>query len=433
MKEIIKIFKNFKESRKRTRKNTQKYKDILTKSAHKFLKDGKFSRKKNSKEGQFQVIDFFSGAGGMTIGFATLSKLIPGSFKMLAGLDINEEATRSYNKNFDTPALVQDIRLLTKPKELLSFLKKINYNSKKPLVIIGCTPCQGFTAYRKKNWDTRDERNDLVSIFASIAVKLDPVCIVMENVPEMFSSKYESYYQNAKRIFENAGYTVHQKVYNTASFGVPQERFRLLVVAMKKDFLLPREMYTKECFTTVREAIGDLPAIVPGESYLYDAYHHCARHKPETIGVIKSVPKNGGNRPKGIGPKCLDKVKGFSDVYGRLRWDRPSITITQYARNPASGRYVHPEQDRGLSVREAARLQSFPDDFVFSGKFDSMFKQIGEAVPPKFSCAVAANVFMELISAAPDNEERKAQENYTLKPVSNSYASMTSSIKTIKT
>ncbi|MFZ1977909.1 MAG: DNA cytosine methyltransferase [Bacteroidota bacterium] len=380
-------------------------------------------------KGYFQVIDLFSGSGGMTAGFFTLSKLIPGSFKILGGCDINEEAAQSYSKNFDAPVIVKDIRKLLNTNELETFLKSVGYDPRQPLVVIACAPCQGFTSHRKKNWDKLDSRNDLISVVARISVQIKPVCVVMENVPEVFSHKYEKYYQDTKKIFENDGYIVHQKIYNLASFGVPQERFRLLSIAMRKDFLLPEELFEQMEYVTVRDAIGSLPPIAPGETYLRDAYHVSARHKPETIKVIKAVPKNGGNRPPGIGPKCLDRVKGYTDVYGRLSWDKPSITITQYARNPASGRYVHPEQDRGLSIREAARLQSFPDEFMFFGNFDSMFKQIGEAVPPKFSCAVAASVFVELLSPPPDREQQKIQTHYTLTPVSNSYASMVAGVK----
>lgn len=430
MKNIISLFSVYKKQRKSLCGDVRAYKKLLTKATQKLLQSD-FSRKQAAREGEFQVIDFFSGCGGMTSGFAALAKLIPGSFKILAGVDISEDAVQSYSKNFGALALTKDIRKLTKPEELGAFLREVGYDSKKPLIVIGCTPCQGFTSHRKKNWDERDPRNDLVSIFARIAVQLKPECVVMENVPEMFSDKYESYYQSAKRIFKDAGYVVYQKVYNTAAFGVPQERFRLLSMMMKKDFLLPEEIYNRERFLTVKDAIGDLPEIAPGERILRDAYHVSAKHKPETIKVIQSVPKNGGNRPKGIGPKCLDKVKGFSDVYGRLSWDRPSITITQYARNPASGRYVHPEQNRGLSIREVSRLQSFPDDFLFVGKFDSIFKQIGEAVPPQFSCAVASNVLIELISVVPNSEQAEVQKNYTLKPVSNSYASMIAGVKNI--
>ena len=104
----------------------------------------------------------------------------------------------------------------------------------------------------------------------------------------------------------------------------------------------------------------------------------------------------GGSRPDGVGPKCLDKIKGFYDVYGRLSWDKPSITITQYARNPASGRFSHPEQDRALTIREAARLQSFPDGYQWEGALGENFKQIGEAVPPLLSLAIATQIALSL-------------------------------------
>ena len=112
--------------------------------------------------------------------------------------------------------------------------------------------------------------------------------------------------------------------------------------------------------------------------------------------MIAAVPRDGGNRPAGIGPKCLDKIKGFYDVYGRLSWNKPSITITQYARNPASGRFSHPEQNRGLTIREAARLQSFPDGFVWEGSLGEKFKQIGEAVPPLLALAIATKIAIKL-------------------------------------
>src|SRR5205823_10383420 len=137
-----------------------------------------------------------------------------------------------------------------------------------------------------------------------------------------------------------------------------------------------------------------------------DRMHRSAGHRKTTIKTIRAVPKNGGSRPPGVGPKCLDRIKGFSDVYGRLYWDKPSVTITHYARNPASGRFVHPQQDRGLTMREAALLQSFPMDFKFVGAFDSIFKQIGEAVPPKFSSAIAVNVLIELLSPPPQELEQ---------------------------
>jgi DNA (cytosine-5)-methyltransferase 1 len=141
------------------------------------------------------------------------------------------------------------------------------------------------------------------------------------------------------------------------------------------------------------------------------------------------VPPNGGNRPEGVGPKCLTRVKGFYDVYGRLSWDKPSITITHYARNPASGRYTHPVQDRGLTAREAARLQSFPDGFRFEGKFDDIYRQIGEAVPPLLSCGVAVNILIEYLSSKPTFAQIANNISTIELPVNNSYSSVIAGIK----
>jgi DNA (cytosine-5)-methyltransferase 1 len=152
----------------------------------------------------------------------------------------------------------------------------------------------------------------------------------------------------------------------------------------------------------VRDAIGALPAINAGEVSPGDPIHRTAGHRPETLATIRAVPRDGGNRPVDVGPDSLRRIRerqgrgGYDDVYGRLRWDRPSITITAYSRNPASGRYVHPVQDRGLSIREAALLQGFPRSYQFTGTLDEAFRQIGNAVPPTFAACLAGHVLNEL-------------------------------------
>ena len=230
--------------------------------------------------------------------------------------------------------------------------------------------------------------------------------------------------------FVKCGYIVKQNIYNAAIFGVPQERFRSIVIGMKKEFLMPTGYYSPDQYRTVRDAIGHLPKVEAGEVCASDPMHKSAAHKKSTIDVIKQVPHDGGNRPIGVGPACLDKTKGFSDVYGRLSWDKPAITITHYARNPASGRYTHPEQDRGLTAREAALLQSFPTGFEFTGKSDDVYRQVGEAVPPLLAAGVAVNVLIELISTVPTDEELKANPAPIEKPVSSSYSSVIAGIKT---
>jgi DNA (cytosine-5)-methyltransferase 1 len=381
--------------------------------------------KQFSREQIFEVIDFFCGCGGMSLGFACLFPF----FKVIGGCDIDGDAAATFRHNFNVPAIVTDVGRLTDQKGLSAFVKKLGRRDEKPLILIGCAPCQGFSAHRKKNWHKTDSRNTLVEAFASIAVKLNPECIVMENVPEILARKYWNHFEEARSIFHDAGYIVKQSIYNAASFGVPQERFRAIIIAMKRDFLLPVPLLTDPReYVTVRQAIGNLPPVSPGQT-LSDPLHRSARHHSKTIDIIKAVPKNGGSRPHGVGPKCLDRVAGFYDVYGRLYWDKPAITITHYARNPASGRFIHPEQDRGLTTREAALFQSFPYGFEFEGSFDSIFKQIGEAVPPRLACGIAASVLVELLSPPSSEKDNVDSVPCVVEPVSNSYSSVIAGLK----
>ena len=377
-----------------------------------------------------QVIDFFSGAGGMSLGFAAVNSVMP-VFDFLGGCDINEFSAKSYSINFGTPNINEDIVSLAQNKNKLNnLLNDIGFDKTKPTILIGCAPCQGFTSHRKKHWNEEDDiRNNLVTIFADIVGYINPDAFVMENVPEFLSRRYWKYFSNAKRKFTREGYVVKANIYNAAAFGVPQERFRSIVMGMKKNFLLPKGFLEPKHYKTVRDAIGNLPPVSAGIADPSDPMHKSASHKKSTLEVIKQVPHDGGNRPFGIGPACLDRTKGFSDTYGRLYWDRPSITITHYARNPASGRYVHPEQDRGLTAREVALLQSFPKGFDFSGKWDDIYRQIGEAVPPLFSVGIAVNLLTELVSSEPTEAELDKSPKSIENPVSSSYSCVIAGIK----
>ena len=349
--------------------------------------------------GQVDVLDFFCCAGGMTLGFASLSE----HFHILGGVELNPISLAAYQANYHTETLNADISEITPDAKDVREKFGLKHKSDRPLVVIGCAPCQGFSAHRKKDHDKpEDERNTLIGYFSEIAVSLNPDYVVMENVPEILEGKYRNHYDEAKLAFFKHGYHVKQRIYNAAVFGVPQARLRAIIVASKRaDFELPDAIMNEGEFKTVRDAIGDLPAIDVHHQNPSDPLHRCSTHKQSTIDVIAQVPHDGGSRPQGVGPKCLDKIKVFSDVYGRLSWDKPAITITQYARNPASGRYCHPEQDRGLSIREAARLQSFPDGYAWNGTLGEKFKQIGEAVPPLLSLAIASQIALNI------NQERK--------------------------
>lgn len=346
-----------------------------------------------SSEAFFDVIDFFCCGGGMSLGFASLK----GIFHIMGGVDINSTSLKTYALNHGTSVLNADITTISPKSSVIQQTFKLE--GKRPLVIIGCAPCQGFSPHRKKDGNKpEDERNTLIGYFSDIAVNLNPDFVVMENVPEILTGKYKNHYEEAKKVFTQNGYYVVQRVYNAAGFGVPQARNRAIIVASKyKDFALPNEILTEDEYKTVRDAIADLPHVdARHQTAMIDRYHRCSTHKQSTVDVIAQVPHDGGSRPKGVGPKCLDKVNGFSDVYGRLSWDKPAITITQYARNPASGRYSHPEQNRGLTIREAARLQSFPDGYLWNGSLGDNFKQIGEAVPPLLALAIATQIALTI-------------------------------------
>ena len=404
------------------------FKDKLFEKAASKIKG--FKPTKPIEDAPIQLIDFFSGAGGTSLAIAAINEVFP-IFKMLGGCDIDKISATSYSKNYGTPLFNDDvIRLAYNNGALEEKLQELGFDFKKPTVLIGCAPCQGFSSHRKKDWGRdEDQRNNLVHAFMSIVRKINPYAIIMENVPEFLSKRYWNHFSGASAQLRDMGYIVKDNIYNAAEFGVPQERFRSLVLAMKKDFLLPEGKFEKNAYRTVRDAIGDLPFVAAGESISNDILHRSARHRDETISVIRSVPHDGGNRPAGVGPKCLDKIKGFSDVYGRLYWDKPSITITHYARNPASGRYTHPVQDRGLTAREAARLQSFPDGFTFTGKMDDIYRQIGEAVPPLLALGFVSDMIVEIVSVPPTVEQLEKSPKSINAPVSNSYSSVIAQMK----
>ena len=404
--------------------NDSSYEDLYFQQACKSLRNWK-PHKIQVHNPSIQVIDMFSGCGGMSLGFAALAKSL-GEYQLLGAVDINDKSLASYHHNFKVPAINADVReLASNRRKLDSFLGQLDgYDPNLKQILIGCAPCQGFTAHRKKNWDVPDERNGLIEAFTNIAIKLKPDCIIMENVPELLSKKYWHHFLYFSEKMKKHGYLVKQSIHNAAAHGVPQERFRALVVAMKNDFYLPDDRLDYKSFRTVRDAIGDLAPVKAGVVCSQDAMHKSANHKQSTIDVIKAVPLDGGSRPDGIGPKCLQGFKGFADVYGRLSWSKPAITITHYARNPASGRFVHPEQHRGLSMREAARLQSFPDGFEFLGSADDVYRQIGEAVPPLLSAAIASTTLANF-----KEETAYREENIISEPVNNSYAGVIAGIK----
>ena len=260
------------------------------------------------------------------------------------------------------------------------------------------SPKERFSAHRKKDIRS-DDRNNLVEVFFDVALMLQPEFIVMENVPEIFDDKHWPAISKVIRRVEEAGYRIRARVHNLADFGVPQARFRALIVARRAGRAFNFPAPSDAPHMSVREAIGGLPPIKAGERWLGDPMHVAPAHTSRILELIRSVPKDGGSRKEAnlaLLPDCHGTVDGFRDVYGRLHWDRPSISITAKSSTPSCGRFLHPEQDRNISVREAALLQGFPPSFNFSGPLVQLYRQIGNAVSPRFAQSVAKQIADEI-------------------------------------
>jgi DNA (cytosine-5)-methyltransferase 1 len=352
------------------------------------------AQKKDSRT-RVQVIDFFSGCGGVSYGFAN-ARTRNVRYDIRGAVDIDPHANATYERMLGITPINQNIEDLLFQEQFDKAIHQWSLKKSDPLLVIGCAPCQGFSSHRKK--DSRsDGRNSLLESFGLLLTKLMPELVVMENVPEMLNERHWAHFEKWKSLMIGAGYKVRTHIYNLAQFGVPQERFRVLVIAAKdwQQFTLPQARYSPQEFVTVRQAIGHLRPLQAGGVDSADPMHITSKHRKETIELIRLIPPDGGSRralPDNVGPNCLRKVDGFRDVYGRLSWDKPAVAITARCRTPSCGRFTHPTQHRGLSVREAALLQGFPERYYFEGPFDDKYKQIGNAVSPIFSRSIAEHL-----------------------------------------
>lgn len=331
------------------------------------------------------VVDFFSGCGGVSYGF---SKIISpsASIEIVAGIDNDKHSCSTYRRMLNRPSHQIDISTLieegnTTLDDLRSEWALERFDK---VILVGCAPCQGFAAHRK-SIKGQDHRRSLFGIFSEIATRISPDAIFMENVPDMFSKKHWQHYQNGKMLLEQAGYHVRSRIFNFADFGLPQERFRAVMMAFREPFPMPQPILDQSSHRTVRNALEHLPHLSSGEASPDDPMHIVSKHRPATIEILKKVPLDGGNRPVGVGPECLDRARethgGYTDVYGRLAWDRPAVTITARCRTPSCGRFTHPQQHRGLSVREAALLQGFPSEFMFEGPLTTSISRLAMRCP----------------------------------------------------
>lgn len=350
------------------------------------------------------AIDLFSGAGGLSSG------LKKAGITVKAAVEIWEPAIKTYEKNIGDIVINKDITNVTSEE----VLKKAGLKEGELFLLAGCPPCQGFSKVQREKKGRNDKRNMMIFEFVRFVKEIKPVFFLMENVPGM--NKYPDILNEATDLIEKSGYKVKRAVLNTADYGVPQARKRLVLHGVREDIYIkmqeenidiefPIPMYSKygknntEKWLTVRETISDLPEISNGESHKDIPNHVCANLSEINIERMKYIRKGDGTRkslPEELILPCHKKnPKAFTNVYGIMEWDKPAPTMTGGCLTFSKGKYGHPEQMRAISAREAARIQTFSDDFIFLGSLTNLGLMIGNAVPPQFAY-VSAVYFLEL-------------------------------------
>jgi DNA (cytosine-5)-methyltransferase 1 len=323
---------------------------------------------------QPRFIDLFCGCGGLALGFNQAG------FKSVFAVDKDKSACATYQLNFGHNVFADDI----------SKLKRVPVDAD---LVIGGPPCQGFSSLGQMSLGDAAQANHVALNklwveFLRIVDEVDPKGLVLENVPPFLQSRE---YLRFGRELTRRKYNFTSGVLDASKFGIPQVRRRGFIIAARD--AQPVLPVPNGELKTVKDAIGDLPTIPTGQNW------HIGRN-PTLMSIerYKCIPP-GGNRfdlmrkRPDLTPACWkNKPTGSTDVFGRLRWDRPALTIRTEFYKPEKGRYLHPEAQRPITHREAARLQTFPDTFQFVGSKISVARMIGNAVPPRLAYHVAVAV-----------------------------------------
>lgn len=329
-----------------------------------------------------EVVDLFCGVGALSHG------LMLAGFDIRAGYDTDQRCSYAFKYNNNGEFFDRCVETL-KPEEI-----KKHFSGKLPSVIAGCAPCQPFSTYKFRYDD--DPRWDLVSTFAKLAVKATPDYITMENVPSLLKYKDGQVFEQFQKIIENGGYQLTWQIAKCEQFGVPQKRRRLVVLASKYSSP-PLLKHVHVPAKTVRDAISDLPAISAGSSSKADSLHMSRSLSKKNLQRIRASEPGGTwlDWPVKLRAKCHRRTTGqtYTGVYARMVWDKPAPTLTTQCYGFGSGRFGHPEQDRAISLREAAILQSFPRTYRLlppkeNPTFTEIGRWIGNAVPIKLAAAI---------------------------------------------
>lgn len=349
----------------------------------------------------FRILDLFCGAGGFSLGFDKNHH-----FKTLLALDFEPAAIETFKQNFkDAKAICGDIIDKNTKEQIINLARELKIN-----MIIGGPPCQGFSL-KGKNLGLNDPRNFLFLEYLELVKELQPELFVIENVKNSLSSA-NGYFKNEiiARI-KKLGYQVNCDILNAKDYGVPQNRQRAFFLASKNKILeFPKKFYS---FVSVKDAISDLAYLESGEGQItsqyknqpqsqyqkmlrgeFLQYHKASNHSKIALEKLKMIPCESGKEHL---PKELHGKQKFSTTWGRLKWDELSPTIDTRFDTPSNGTNSHPFLNRAITPREAARIQSFDDNFIFCGSKTQVCKQIGNAVPPLLAKALADEIANELL------------------------------------
>jgi DNA (cytosine-5)-methyltransferase 1 len=336
--------------------------------------------------GSVSTVDLFCGAGGLTHGFEQAG------LPVKAGYDIDPACKFPYEQNNKAKFILQDVEDV-RGSDLTE-----HFSGSSIRVLAGCAPCQPFSSYSRR-YNDRESKWKLLQDFARLVQECEPEIISMENVLQL---KHHPVFQEFIEKLETLNYSFEFYEVNCLDYGIPQSRKRLILLASKfgKINLIP-PTYDAERYETVRKTIEHVESLAAGQTSKTDRLHQCSRLSDLNLRRIRASKPGGTWRDwsKGLIAECHLKKSGktYPGVYGRMEWDKPSPTITTQCFGFGNGRFGHPEQDRAISLREAALLQTFPAEYNFVAPdepviFSRVGRLIGNAVPVKLGQAIAQSI-----------------------------------------
>lgn len=345
---------------------------------------------------KLNCVDLFAGAGGFSLAARNAG------FHVEAAIEFNPKACATYRKNLvsrNGTRLYESDALSVDPFEL----RDRHFHSKQCDVVLGGPPCQGFSVHRINGAGVDDPRNKLIHRYFDFVNALRPKVFLMENVPGILWPRHRAFLDKFYKSGAKAGYVLKPPVVIDArDYGVPQRRKRVFILGIRRDIELEFDWPPSPTHGN-SESIQTNPCLYPwvAASTVFDKpiskedpNNHHMQHSPEIVQVFQSTPHNGGSRSQsGRVLKCHENYRGHSDVYGRIDPAQPGPTMTTACINPSKGRFVHPTNNHGITLRHAARFQTFPDNFVFEGGLISGGEQIGNAVPIALGTALLSQIF----------------------------------------